>query len=451
MKTYFKYEGIIKSKEAAEAIAAPSGLGPFCGFGSATINGNRLTVSPQGVSGSKYANVIKDRIMARYMAKASEDGELPDVNFGCISRDGYVFISDEQTLTIENIQGTQGSTEEVLLFAVHTTISEPVDNPVDFVAYWNESSESFYDLFKKANDIYYPIAEANRTPSILNSDVYSDYNMTYSNLLEMVESACPYYSNNKNSVVLIGIYGKGTDAMTKRNENFAIVPYQGKFQEIPFTTATHSSFKESIKRTEEMNTGFPVVDEAGNTLNIKQYIDAQLEAIRKEFAESLSTANLPIGSIILWETDVIPEGWAEYTKASGRIVIGYQAGGIQIGDETMLQNVGDYYTPTQGNFLIQIKGDDLPKHRHALGVSKGKQDNANNWENVRPQSFFNRETGLNCYFGKKNQNKGLQDGASVVSWNLLGQSFLQETSVDTLNIEKLPPTITLRYIQKISS
>lgn len=451
MKTYFKYEGIIKSKEAAEAIAAPSGLGPFCGFGSATINGSKLTVSPQGVSGSKYANVIKDRIRARYMAKASEDGELPDVNFGCISRDGYVFISDEQTLTVENIQGTQGSTEEVLLFAVHTTISEPVDNPVDFVAYWNESSESFYDLFKKANDIYYPIAEANRTPSILNSDVYSDYNMTYSNLLEMVESACPYYSNNKNSVVLIGIYGKGTDAMTKRNENFAIVPYQGKFQEIPFTTATYSSFKESIKRTEEMNTGFPVVDEAGNSLNIKQYIDAQLEAIRKEFAESLSTANLPIGSIILWETDVIPEGWAEYTKASGRIVIGYQAGGIQIGDETMLQNVGDYYTPTQGNFLIQIKGDDLPKHRHALGVSKGKQDNANNWENVRPQSFFNRETGLNGDFGRGTPTKGIQDGAIVVSWNLLGESFLQETSVETLNIEKLPPTITLRYIQKISS
>ena len=53
MKTYFKYEGIIKSKEAAEAIAAPSGLGPFCGFGSATINGSKLTVSPQGVSGSK--------------------------------------------------------------------------------------------------------------------------------------------------------------------------------------------------------------------------------------------------------------------------------------------------------------------------------------------------------------------------------------------------------------
>ncbi|MER8322217.1 hypothetical protein ABS243_18755, partial [Acinetobacter baumannii] len=99
--------------------------------------------------------------------------------------------SDEQTITIENIQGTQGSTEEVLLFAVHTTISEPVDNPVDFVAYWNESSESFYTLFKKSLDIYYPIAEENRTPDIINNDVYSNYGMTYSNLLEMVESACP--------------------------------------------------------------------------------------------------------------------------------------------------------------------------------------------------------------------------------------------------------------------
>lgn len=450
MKTYFKYEGIIKSKEAAEAIAAPSGLGPFCGFGSATINGNKLVVSPQGVSGSKFANVIKDRITARYMSKDSEDGELPDINFGCISRDGHIFISDEQTLTIENIQGTQGSTDEVLLFAVHTTISEPVDNPVDFVAYWNESSESFYELYKKSLDIYYPISKENRNPNVLNNDIYSDYSMTLSNLLEMVETACPYYSNNKNSVVLIGIYGKGTDAMTKRNENFAIVPYQGKFQEIPYTTATHSMMKESITKVEKMNTGFPVEDENGNLLNIKQYIDGQLEALRKEFSDSLNTASLPIGSIILWETDVIPEGWTEYTKASGRIVIGYQAGGIQIGDEMMLQNIGDFYTPTKGNFVIKLKGDDLPRHRHALGVSKGKQDNANDWENVRPQSFFNRETGLNGDFGRGTPTKGIQDGAIVVSWNLIGESFLQETSVDTLTIEKLPPTITLRYIQKIS-
>lgn len=444
MKTYFKYEGIIKSKEAAEAIAAPSGLGPFCGFGSAIINGSRLTISPTGVAGSKYSEVIKDRILARYMTKVSEDGELPDINFGCISRDGYVFISDEPTITIENIQGTQGSTEEVLLFAVHSPISEPVDNPVDFIAYWNESGESFYELFKKSRDIYYPIAKENRKPNILDNDAYSNNSFTLGYLLDMVESACPYYANNKNTTVLIGIYGRGTDVMTKRNENFAIVPYQGKFPEIPYTTAAHSMLTESIRNLEDINKGFPI-DGQG----IKEYIDDQIKKLKDSLSESLSTAALPIGSIILWETDSIPDGWAEYTKASGRIIIGYQAGGIQMGDTMALQNVGDYYTPTKGNYLIQITGDDLPKHRHALGVSKGKQDNANNWENVRPQSFFNRETGLNGDFGRGTPTKGIQDGAIVVSWNLLGESFLQETSKSTLDIEKLPPTITLRYIQKI--
>ena len=58
---------------------------------------------------------------------------------------------------------------------------------------------------------------------------------------------------------------------------------------------------------------------------------------------------------------------------------------------------------------------------------------------------------MNGDFGRVTPTKGIQDGAIVVSWNLLGESFLQETSVETLDIEKLQPTITLRYIQKISS
>ena len=37
--------------------------------------------------------------------------------------------------------------------------------------------------------------------------------------------------------------------MTKRNENFAIVPYQGKFQEIPYTTAAQSMMRESVKKS----------------------------------------------------------------------------------------------------------------------------------------------------------------------------------------------------------
>lgn len=454
MKTYFKYEGIIKSKEAAEAIAVSVGLGPFCGFGSATISNNKLIVSPQGVSGNRYANIVKDKILARYLTKSPEDGELPDVNFGCISRDGYVFISDDPTLTIENIQGTQGSTEEVLLFAVHTTISEPVDNPVEFVAYWNESNESFYDLFKKANDVYYPISEANRTPSISN-DVYRNTSMTLDNLLRMVETACPYYFNNKGSAILVGIYGRGTDAMTKRNEDFSIVPYQGKFQEIPFTTAVHSVITESIKNLESLVTGFPVSNPENNlNQNIKDYIDFKMAALKKEFEDSLSTSNLPIGSIILWEQDTIPDGWAEYTKASGRIVLGYQAGGIQIGDETVLNNIGDYYTPTTGNYVISIKGDDLPKHRHSVGLGKFMYENSSEATGCTIRNYNLRDTSLNGQVGNyKNNAPGqeAQQGAVETSWNLIGtSSYVNETSNDTLKLEKLPPTITLRYIQKMA-
>lgn len=451
MKTYFKYEGIIKSKEAAEAIAAPSGLGPFCGFGSATINSNKLVISPKGVSGSKYEKVINDRIIARYLAKDPQDGELPDVNFGCISRDGYIFISDDPSMTIEEIQGTKGSTEEVLLFAVHTVIPEPVDNPVEFVAYWNESSESFYDLYKKSLDIYYPIAEENRTPDIT-KDVYGDLGMNLENLLSMVEISCPTYKDNKSTMVLIGIYGTGTDALTKRNENFAIVPYLGKFQELPFNSAIYGAIIESIKNLEFVNSGFPVY-ENGNKQSIKQYVDSQLESLKKEILDSISTLSLPIGSIILWDSEIIPQGWAEYTKASGRIIIGYQAGGIQVGDQNILQNIGDYYNPTNGNFVIQLKGDDLPKHRHSVGLGRFKYENDNEATGYTIRNYNLRDTSLNGQVGQYGTNapgQMAQSGAVETSWNLIGESYTNEVTQDTVYLEKLPPTITLRYIQKIS-
>ena len=77
MKTYFDYEGIIKSKDAAEAIAAPVGIGPFCGFGSATIVNNAITLLPNGEPTSPAYQAIKDRILSRYMTKAADSGEGP--------------------------------------------------------------------------------------------------------------------------------------------------------------------------------------------------------------------------------------------------------------------------------------------------------------------------------------------------------------------------------------
>lgn len=59
MKTYFDYEGIIKSKDTAEAIAAPVGIGPFCGFGSATIVNNAITLLPNGEPTSPAYQAIR--------------------------------------------------------------------------------------------------------------------------------------------------------------------------------------------------------------------------------------------------------------------------------------------------------------------------------------------------------------------------------------------------------
>lgn len=447
MKTYFRYEGIIKSKEAAEAIAAPIGLGPFCGFGSGIIQGTNITLYPNSFAGDKFSSIVEDRIRARYLVKDGE-GELPEINFGCISRDGYVFISDDPTMALGKILGSQGSTQEVLVFAVHTPISEPVDNPVNFVAYWNESSESFYDLFKRSQDIYYPESQENRKPNIQDIPDFS-----YSELDEMAANACQYYKANKQSVVLIGIYGTGMNAITRRQENFAIVPYNGKFGEIPFTTSVYSSIKESVKKTEEATKDFPVIDEeTKKPLNVKEYIDNELEKIRKEFAESQAASGLPLGSIILWESDKIPDGWSEYSKAAGRIVLGYQAGGISIGGGDMvLVNVGDFYNPQGGTFTITIKPEDLPKHYHSMGLIANKMDLDGKESGVLIQNFKNRQVDLDGNRGQSGDTTvDIYKGTLLSSANLMPNSRDIEVNNEEVHLEKLPPTLTLRYIQKTS-
>lgn len=164
MKTYFDYEGIIKSKDAAEAIAAPVGIGPFCGFGSATIVNNAITLLPNGEPTSPAYQAIKDRILSRYMTKAADSGEGPDTNFGCIARDGTIYISDSANISIPNIEGSKGSNEDVIVFAYHTLLEEPVQNPVQFRAFWNESN-SFYSLYKKSVDPLYPTPKDSRNLS----------------------------------------------------------------------------------------------------------------------------------------------------------------------------------------------------------------------------------------------------------------------------------------------
>ena len=62
------------------------------------LKSKTIWVHSQGNDDSFFKNDILDRINARYIKKNVNDGELPDIWFGCISRDGYIFISDEKEI-----------------------------------------------------------------------------------------------------------------------------------------------------------------------------------------------------------------------------------------------------------------------------------------------------------------------------------------------------------------
>lgn len=347
MKTYFDYEGIIKSKDAAEAIAAPIGIGPFCGFGSAVITNNAITISPNGEPTSPAYLAMKDRIIARYMTKASDSGEGPEVNFGCIARDGMIFISDAATISIPNIEGSKGSNEDVIVFAYHTPLEEPVQNPVQFRAFWNESN-SFYSLYKKSVDPLYPNAKESRNLSKIN--VLEDTELTYESLANRAMASVAQGLVDKSSMVLVGIYGQGINSMDNTVEKYSIVPYGGRFpQPVEYNTAIHGIQQSNVETLLRLLQGFPNFD-------IKAYIDEKLG--------SMEGSSIPRGLIAMWNGTQVPNGWAlcngqivddlQTPDLSGKFVVGWQSGNE---DYNLIGNTG-------GQDKVTLTTPEIPSHVH---------------------------------------------------------------------------------------
>ena len=347
MKTYFDYEGIIKSKDAAEAIAAPIGIGPFCGFGSAVITNNAITISPNGEPTSPAYLAMKDRIIARYMTKASDSGEGPEVNFGCIARDGMIFISDAATISIPNIEGSKGSNEDVIVFAYHTPLEEPVQNPVQFRAFWNESN-SFYSLYKKSVDPLYPNAKGSRNLSKIN--VLEDTELTYESLANRAMASVAQGLVDKSSMVLVGIYGQGINSMDNTVEKYSIVPYGGRFpQPVEYNTAIHGIQQSNVETLLRLLQGFPNFD-------IKAYIDGKLG--------SMEGSSIPRGLIAMWNGIQVPNGWAlcngqivddlQTPDLSGKFVVGWKSGNE---DYNLIGNTG-------GQDKVTLTTPEIPSHVH---------------------------------------------------------------------------------------
>lgn len=347
MKTYFDYEGIIKSKDAAEAIAAPIGIGPFCGFGSAVITNNAITISPNGEPTSPTYLAMKDRIIARYMTKASDSGEGPEVNFGCITRDGMIFISDAATISIPNIEGSKGSNEDVIVFAYHTPLEEPVQNLVQFRAFWNESNP-FYSLYKKSVDPLYPSAKESRNLSKTN--VLEDTELTYESLANRAMASVAQGLVDKSSMVLIGIYGQGINSINNTVEKYSIVPYGGRFpQPVEYNTAIHGIQQSNVETLLRLLQGFPNFD-------IKAYIDEKLG--------SMEGSSIPRGLIAMWNGTQVPNGWAlcngqivddlQTPDLSGKFVVGWQSGNE---DYNLIGNTG-------GQEKVTLATQEIPSHVH---------------------------------------------------------------------------------------
>lgn len=347
MKTYFDYEGIIKSKDAAEAIAAPVGIGPFCGFGSATIVNNAITLLPNGEPTSPAYQAIKDRILSRYMTKAADSGEGLDTNFGCIARDGTIYISDSANISIPNIEGSKGSNEDVIVFAYHTPLEEPVQNPVQFRAFWNESN-SFYSLYKKSVDPLYPTPKDSRNLSKTN--VLEDNELSYESLVNRAMASVSQGLVDKSSMVLIGIYGQGTNSMDNTVEKYSIVPYAGKFpQLVEYNTAIHGMQQANIETLLRLLQGFPNFD-------IKAYIDEKLGG--------MAGANIPRGLIAMWNGVSVPEGWAlcngqivedlQTPDLSGKFIVGWSSGNE---DYNLIGNTG-------GQEKVTLSTQEIPSHVH---------------------------------------------------------------------------------------
>lgn len=347
MKTYFDYEGIIKSKDAAEAIAAPVGIGPFCGFGSATIVNNAITLLPNGEPTSPAYQAMKDRILSRYMTKAADSGEGPDTNFGCIARDGTIYISDSANISIPNIEGSKGSNEDVIVFAYHTPLEEPVQNPVQFRAFWNESN-SFYSLYKRSVDPLYPTPKDTRNLSKTN--VLEDNELSYESLVNRAMASVSQGLVDKSSMVLIGIYGQGTNSMDNTVEKYSIVPYAGKFpQSVEYNTAIHGMQQANIETLLRLLQGFPNFD-------IKAYIDEKLGG--------MAGANIPRGLIAMWNGISVPEGWAlcngqivedlQTPDLSGKFIVGWSSGNE---DYNLIGNTG-------GQEKVTLSTQEIPSHVH---------------------------------------------------------------------------------------
>lgn len=367
METYFNYEQALTSKKLVEAISIPHGIGPFCGFNgwSLTADGKSIELSTSTMNQPSYRSSLgRESFWRKYSHRVFRDGLGININFGCISRDGYIYVDDATTKTIL-IEGTKGSNSDIIVVAIHTPMSEPIENPITFRAFWSQASESIYTTYYE-----------DLNPTSIQSDG------TLSNLYSLekwVDSSLGNNTWDSNTMCIIGIYGQGNNPDTKATESFAIVPYDGQLTyNISLTQGTLNYIEKTLKALTTLTDGVP----EGYT-NIVEYLQKYHELNSKKETPVTNNA-LPKGTIVMWygEQSTIPTGWE--LCDGGRAVNDPSMtkpnlmGRVPLGLSTTDQNYKTSGT-IGGSDSITLKIDQVPRHRHRIAFGQAKWgDNANN-------------------------------------------------------------------------
>lgn len=370
-KTYFQYQGTIKSKEVAEAIGLPCGMGPFMGFARVNTAGDTIYPTLEASdAGSRYS-LFKDQFNTPSIIH--KVGSVSP-SFGLVTRSGHIFVSSNSSLPI-TLVNTKTNLDELMVFALYQEVEQPIETVPVLLGYYNQSNTSFYDNF------YAPIIKGSLGFNLGEELAGENININFEQLYAQVRTAL---SNDTllGNITLIGIYGTGTNPNTGTNENFSIVPYQGHWPyKKPWMPSTYSTIKGAIDKI----SSFLGSSEYNTLIDM---VKALLPSDQKD-DQGNALVGVPIGTIIMWYGEAIPDGWQLCDGTNGTPNL---SGRFPLGAG------GEFNFKTEGGEkTVTLNLDNMPAHTHKIAYEDKKWgDNANN----RPFPVGSGETGNSWTTGK---------------------------------------------------
>lgn len=393
-KTYFGFQSQLKSKELTEAIALQHGPGPLFGYAGFSLNGPVITLTPLPDNGDTelkefrdhFSKLVNDRMASRKVMVQAFDGATG--NFGIITKDGYIEVNNANQIDI-TISNTQSTNSEVIVIARHNYSEDVnIEMPVIYEAYWNQSTTSFFKLYKKAIDFNYPTPLAAREIEGLdiNQGPQDDSQLSYNYLSSTALAATGIDLNNLADCTLVGIYGTGNDAMSETGalQKFIILPYDGKFpMELTYSWPDVNFNKDLLRYL------YKVFDGMGS-MTFAQYIRKLLSESDEE-KEVVSVA-VPVGTILMWygSTSTIPYGWeicdGTASVHNPSIMKPNLMGRFPVGLSTEDSN---YNKPgvTGGNNQVTLEINNIPQHNHVYTADDNSEGKFASVETGFPQVY----------------------------------------------------------------